>query len=51
MKQKFLGYILTIFTVILLNTSSKIYAEDTDKLYDKFDLFSEVFEKIQNEYV
>ncbi len=51
MKQKFLGYILTIFTVILLNTSSKIYAEDTDKLYDKIDLFSEVLEKIQNEYV
>jgi len=51
MKRKFLGYIITIFTVILFNTSSKIYAENTDKLYDKIDLFSEVLEKIQNEYV
>ena len=44
-------YILTIITIILLNISSKVYSQNIDKLYEKIDLFSEVLEKIQNEYV
>jgi len=47
----YLKYILTITTVILLNIPSKIYSQNIDKLYKKIDLFSEVLEKIQNEYV
>ena len=44
-------YILTITVVILLNISNKVYSQNVDKLYEKIDLFSEVLEKIQNEYV
>ena len=44
-------YILTIAAVIFLNISSKAYSQNIDKLYEKIDLFSEVLEKIQNEYV
>ena len=44
-------YILTITVVILLNISNKVYSQNIDKLYEKIDLFSEVLEKIQNEYV
>ena len=44
-------YILTITIIILLNTSTKVYSQNVDKLYEKIDLFSEVLEKIQNEYV
>ena len=44
-------YILTITVVILLNISNKVYAQNIDKLYEKIDLFAEVLEKIQNEYV
>ena len=49
--NNYLKYILTITTVILLNISSKVYSQNVDKLYEKIDLFSEVLEKIQNEYV
>ena len=49
--NNYLKYILTITTVILLNIPSKIYSQNIDKLYQKIDLFSEVLEKIQNEYV
>ena len=52
MKRKnYLKYILTITTIILLNISNKVYSQNIDKLYEKIDLFSEVLEKIQNEYV
>ena len=53
MKRKnYFKYILTIATIILLNISNKVYSEsNVDKLYEKIDLFSEVLEKIQNEYV
>ena len=51
MKKKYFKYILTILTVILLNVSNKVYAQNVDELYEKIDLFSEVLEKIQNEYV
>ena len=49
--KSFLKYILTIATRILLNISSKVYSENVDQLFEKIDLFSEVLEKIQNEYV
>ncbi len=52
MKRKiYFKYILTIATIILLNISNKVYSQDIDRLYEKIDLFSEVLEKIQNEYV
>jgi len=52
MKEKsYLKYILIIVTIILLNISSKVYSENVDQLFEKIDLFSEVLEKIENEYV
>ena len=52
MKRKsHFNYILAIATIILLNISSKVYSQNTDELYNKIDLFSEVLEKIQNDYV
>ena len=52
MKNKnYCKYIFTIVTIILLNISNKVYSQNVDKLYEKIDLFSEVLEKIQNEYV
>ena len=50
-KKSYTKYILTIVTIILLNVSIKAYSQNTDKLFKKIDLFSEVLEKIQNEYV
>jgi len=44
-------YILIITTIIFLNTFEKVYSQNIDKFYEKIDLFSEVLEKIQNEYV
>ena len=46
-----LKYIFVITAVVFLSTPNKIYAQNVDKLYEKIDLFSEVLEKIQNEYV
>ena len=37
--------------LIITNINNKVFAENVDKLYEKIDLFSEVLEKIQNEYV
>ena len=52
MKSKnYFKYILSIVTIILLNVSDKVYSQNIDKLYEKIDLFSEVLETIQNEYV
>ena len=52
MKRKnYFKYILTIAAIILLNISNKVYSQNIDKLYEKIDLFAEVLEKIQNEYV
>ena len=43
MKNKnYFKYISIILTIILINISNKIYAQDVDKLYEKIDLFSEV---------
>jgi carboxyl-terminal processing protease len=44
-------YVFFLILIILLNISNKVYSENADKLYEKIDLFSEVLEKIQNEYV
>ena len=51
MKKIFEKYFFVILITILLNIFSKVYAQNTDKLYEKIDLFSEVLEKIQDEYV
>jgi len=52
MKRKnYFNYILAITIIILLNIFGKVYSQNTDELYKKIDLFSEVLEKIQNEYV
>ena len=40
-----------ILILLICNFYSKSYSENVDKLYEKIDLFSEVLEKIQNEYV
>ena len=50
-KKKYYKFILIFLPILLLNFSNKLYAADVDELYKKIDLFSEVFEKIQNEYV
>ena len=49
--KHYFKYILSVLTIILLNLSGKVYAQNIDKLYEKIDLFSEVLETIQNEYV
>lgn len=52
MKRKnYFKYILTVTIIILLNISNKVYSQNIDKLYEKIDLFGEILEKIQNEYV
>ena len=52
MKKKiYFKYILTIALVIFLNIPNKTYSQNLDTLYEKIDLFSEVLEKIENEYV
>ena len=42
---------LIILIVILLNNFNTAYSQNMDKLYQKIDLFSEVLEKIQDEYI
>ncbi len=52
--MKIKSYFLYIFiasSIILFGFSNKTNSQETDKLYEKIDLFSEVLEKIQNEYV
>ena len=52
MKRKnYFKYILTITIILLLNISNNVYSQNIDKLYEKIDLFGEVLEKIQEEYV
>jgi len=52
MKENFnLKYILIIITLILLNIFNIAYSKNIDKLYEKIDLFGEVLEKVQDEYV
>ena len=47
MKKKFI--LVSLLFLYLLNTN--VFAEKQDKLFEKIDLFSEVLEKISNEYV
>ena len=49
--KNYFKYILTITIIILLNIPNKVYSQNIDELYEKIDLFGEVIEKIQNEYV
>ena len=42
---------LIIFFILTIAFPVKAFSQDIDKLYEKIDLFSEVLEKIQNEYV
>ena len=42
---------LIVVTLIVFSFFTKAYSETTDKLYKKIDLFGEVLEKIQDEYV
>ena len=53
MKKAFnLKNLLIVLTVLFICSVNKLYAEDiNNNLYEKIDLFSEVMEKIQNEYV
>ena len=43
--------IIITSTVIILNFFNIAYSQNLDKLYEKIDLFSEVLEKVQNEFV
>ena len=51
MIKSFTKYFLIIFTFIIINIFNKSYSENIDKFYEKIDLFSEVLEKINDEYV
>ena len=51
MKRRNLKCILVVNIIILLNIFHVANAQSTDKLYKKIDLFSEVLETIQKEYV
>ena len=51
MKKKLVLKNIIIILISLLYFSNATYSENVDKLYKKIDLFSEVLEKIQNEYV
>ena len=51
MIKSFTKYFLIIFTFIVINIFNKSYSENIDKFYEKIDLFSEVLEKIREEYV
>tara|TARA_Y100000590_G_scaffold294167_1_gene331448 strand:+ start:6962 stop:8113 length:1152 start_codon:yes stop_codon:yes gene_type:complete len=51
MKKNILKFISIILFFVLVNIFNISNSENIDKLYKKIDLFSEVLEKIQNEYV
>jgi carboxyl-terminal processing protease len=44
-------YFIIILLIIILNFFNKAYAQNVDELYEKIDLFSEVLEKINEEYI
>ena len=44
-------YLLSFVLILLIFVSEKTYANTSDKLYEKIDLFGEVLEKIKQEYV
>jgi len=49
--KNYFKYILVSVIIIFLSISDKVHSQNVDKLYEKIDLFSEVLEKIENEYV
>ena len=49
-KLKLIKYVFNILLIIFLSIPNKLYSQNIDKLYEKIDLFSEVLEKIQDEY-
>jgi carboxyl-terminal processing protease len=49
--KKITKYILTFVILISLNFFDKVYSQNVETIYDKIDLFSEVLEKIENDYV
>jgi carboxyl-terminal processing protease len=49
--KKLFKFILTFSIIILFNLFGYVYAQNLNKLYEKIDLFSEVLEKIQTDYV
>ena len=49
--KNFFKHFLTIMIILLFGFPNKVYSQNIDSLYEKIDLFSEVLEKIQNEYV
>jgi len=49
--KNYFKYILVSVILMFLSISDKVHSQNVDKLYQKIDLFSEVFEKIENEYV
>ena len=51
MKKINFTHILIIVLLLQFNNFGKSFAENVDKFYEKIDLFSEVLEKIQQEYV
>jgi len=50
-KIKCKNYFLVVLIIFFLNIPIKAYSQNVDKLYQKIDIFSEVLEKVQNEYV
>ena len=50
-KKYKINFLFTFILTILLSFITPSYSQNVDKLYEKIDLFSEVLEKIQNEYV
>tara|TARA_Y100000590_G_scaffold464253_1_gene633246 strand:- start:1212 stop:2366 length:1155 start_codon:yes stop_codon:yes gene_type:complete len=50
-KETFFKYIALLIISIFFNTSGISFAQNSDLLYKKIDLFGEVLEKIQDEYV
>ena len=50
-KIKLDKYIFILFLIIFLNSFKLSFAQNTDKFYEKIDLFSEVLETIKDEYV
>ena len=50
-KKFFPKYAFVFFFTVFLNIFNASYSQNNDKLYEKIDLFSEVLEKIQDEYV
>ena len=49
-KKKFYKYFLVITVFVLLNIFSNSNSQNIDKLYQKIDLFSEVLERIEDDY-